>query len=252
VDEQTLDRVAARLAAVPKGTVVLTGAGVSQPSGIPTFREEGGIWDRYDPAEYGHIAAFLRDPHRVWRMLFELDEVVRVAGPNPAHVAIAELEAIGSVGCVLTQNADALHQRAGSREVVELHGTTARLRCLTCDDVRPREAVEEELDARRVPCCSACGSVLKPDVVMFGEMLPADALSRAEEEAVADCSTLVVAGTSAEVYPVAGLPDEPRRHGAEVVEVNPQPVLRADHSLEGAAEDLLPALVRRVRDLVRG
>ncbi len=235
------------LAATDRGVVSLTGAGVSLASGIPTFRSDDGLWNRYDPVEYGHIEAFKRDPEKVWRMLFDLDEILEQARPNAAHRAIAELEQLGVVTHVLTQNADGLHQRAGSTHVVELHGSNRTLVCLTCDHRRTREEVRGTLTARTAPRCTTCEEVLKPDAVFFGEPLPRQAL-RDAHDAVERCSTLLVVGTSAEVYPVADLPQLARDAGATIVEVNPEPVLAADHRLAGPAEQLLPQLVARIRD----
>lgn len=235
--------------AAPRGVVALTGAGISAASGIPTFRDTGGFWTRYDPLLDGHIDAFHRDPHRVWRMLLELDAVVRGAVPNPAHRALAELEQLSVVERVLTQNADGLHQAAVSGEVVELHGTARRLRCLHCTGVYERSQLAEALESGRTPECPGCGAVLRPDAVLFGESLPADAVSAAVA-AVERCEVLLVIGTSAEVYPVASFPQIARATGARVVEVNPSPVLGAHHALIGPAEDLLGAVVEQVRPLV--
>lgn len=234
------------LAAAGHGTVVLTGAGVSLASGIPTFRSDDGLWSRYDPAEYGHIEAFRRDPEKVWRMILELDEILEHAQPNAAHRAIAELEQLGVVSDVLTQNADGLHQRAGSTRVVELHGSNRTLVCLSCDRRFARDDVREALAARAAPRCTACGAVLKPDAVFFGEPLPPQAL-RDAHDAVQRCSALLVVGTSAEVYPVADLPQLARGAKATLIEVNPEPVLPAHHRLAGPAEQLLPELVAHVR-----
>lgn len=240
-----LDAITDHITAHPMGTVVLTGAGVSLASGIPTFREVGGLWDRYDPLEYGHIEAFRQDPEKVWQMLFEVDAVIAAARPNDAHHAIAQLERRGVVDRVLTQNGDGLHQRAGSRRVVELHGSSRALVCLTCAWRCGRDECDDALRDRRPPRCMGCAAVLKPDAVFFGEQLPVAALAEAHR-AVRESATLLVVGTSAEVYPVAGLPGLASRTGAWVVEVNPAPDLPTHHQLAGRAEEILPQLVERM------
>ena len=164
--------------------VVLTGAGISTESGIPDFRSPTGIWARYDPMEYATISAFRRDPVKVWKFYALRFEVLTRAEPNDGHRALAELERLGLVRAVVTQNIDGLHERAGSREVIEVHGSIRSASCLACGT---RVPFEEVLAALPVPPCPACGEILKPDVVMFGELL--------------------VVGSALEVHPIAGLPD---------------------------------------------
>ena len=183
--------------------VVLTGAGTSTESGIPDFRSAGGIWARYDPMEYATIDAFRRDPAKVWDFYSKRLGVLADAKPNAAHLALAELERRGLVEAIVTQNVDRLHQAAGSVQVVEVHGSIRTASCLACGHREPFERVVELLP---VPACERCGAVLKPDVVMFGELLPADALDRATE-LVLGAGLLLVVGSSLEVHPVAGLPD---------------------------------------------
>jgi NAD-dependent protein deacetylase/lipoamidase len=196
--------------------VVLTGAGISTESGIPDFRSPAGIWAQYDPMEVASIDAFHTDPGRVWdfyaRRLAVLDE----ARPNAGHRALAELEERGWVHAVVTQNIDGLHQRAGSRDVVEVHGSIRTSSCLACGEVVPLERVLELLP---VPACPACGRVLKPDVVMFGELLPEAAIDRAVRLA-AEAGLLLVVGSSLEVYPIAGLPLETLGGGGRLAIVN--------------------------------
>src|SRR5437870_6260411 len=167
--------------------VVLTGAGISTESGIPDFRSPTGIWARYDPMEYASIAAFRRDPVKVWDFYARRLQVLREAEPNAAHLALAELERRGLVQAVVTQNIDRLHERAGSREVIEVHGSIRTSSCLACGHREPFERVVELLP---VPVCAECGEVLKPDVVMFGELLPVAAMARASE--VVRSATLLV------------------------------------------------------------
>ncbi len=201
---------AARLADLigEAGSVVaLTGAGISVPSGIPDFRSPGtGLWASVDPMEVAHIDVFHRDPERFWRFYGERFQTLAHKRPNPAHLALAELERAGMLDAVITQNIDQLHARAGSRELIEVHGTIAHSSCPRCGaryplaEVRARQAA----DARGIPRCD-CAEPLKPDVVLFGEHLPVDALARAEELA-AKADLLLCVGSSLEVHPLARLP----------------------------------------------
>jgi NAD-dependent deacetylase len=187
--------------------VVLTGAGVSTESGIPDFRSPTGIWAEVDPFEVASIRAFRTDPARVWSFYRQRIDLLRHADPNAAHHAIAELERRSLVDAVVTQNIDTLHSRAGSRDVVEVHGSIRSAQCLGCLWVEPAEEVLAQLATSDLPLCPRCGEVLKPGVVMFGELLPADALERATQLA-RNARLLLVVGSSLEVWPVAGLPLE--------------------------------------------
>lgn len=187
--------------------VVLTGAGVSTESGIPDFRSPTGIWARYDPMEYATIDAFHRDPVKVWDFYARRLDVLAQAEPNAAHHALTALERGGWVEAVVTQNIDTLHERAGSRTVIEVHGSIRTSSCLSCYTCVPFSEVVRLLEEAPAPLCPTCGSVLKPDVVMFGEPMPAVATERAFELARATALMLVV-GSSLEVWPVAGLPLE--------------------------------------------
>lgn len=245
-DDPDLARLAQQLRQSASGTVVFTGAGVSIASGVPSFRGQGGLWTRYDPAEYASIAALRRDPERVWGFLRELRRTLDEAAPNPAHEAIARLEASGIVTHVITQNIDGLHQRAGNTRVIELHGSDRTISCLDGGHTFERADVEHLAD-RPVPSCPRCAGVLKPDVVLFGEQLPQEPFRRAEH-ALRHCGVLLVVGTSAEVYPAARLPAMARRNGAQVWDINPVAELDdVDGSIRGAAEDVLPALAAAVR-----
>jgi len=220
----------------------LTGAGVSAESGLATFRDaQSGLWARFDPRELATPSAFARNPKLVWNWYAWRRERVASAQPNAAHHALAELERRAPEFVLATQNVDGLHQRAGSRKVVELHGNIGRVKC-------SREGtVVERWDAPEggVPRCSSCGALLRPDVVWFEEMLPGHALAAAED-AARNCDVLLVVGTSAEVYPAAALPRLAADHGAVVVEVNPNPTplsAFADYVLRGAAGVVLPQLL---------
>jgi NAD-dependent deacetylase len=225
--------------------VVLTGAGISTESGIPDFRSADGIWAQYDPMEVATIEAFRRDPVKVWDFYVRRLGVLAEAEPNDGHRALAELERRGLVQAVITQNIDSLHTRAGSTEVIEVHGSIRKHVCLACGAVETLAAVVAQLETRPAPECPACGTVLKPGVVMFGELLPIDAMERAERLA-REASLLLVVGSTLEVWPVAGLPEETLRHGGALAIVNRGPTAldhRADLCVDGGAGDVLAAVV---------
>ncbi|HEY4621316.1 MAG TPA: NAD-dependent deacylase [Gaiellaceae bacterium] len=189
--------------------VVLTGAGVSTESGIPDFRSPSGIWADVDPFEVASIQAFRRDPERVWSFYRQRIHTLLEAEPNAGHYALAELEARGLVRAVITQNIDTLHARAGSRDVIEVHGSIRSAVCLRCLWTEGTDGVLAQLEVRPAPLCTQCGDVLKPGVTLFGELLPAGAMERATELARA-AELMLVVGSSLEVWPVAGLPLEAR------------------------------------------
>jgi NAD-dependent deacetylase len=225
--------------------VVLTGAGISTESGIPDFRSPTGIWASYDPMEYATIDAFLRDPVKVWDFYALRLAVFGEAQPNDGHRALAELEERGWVRALITQNIDRLHERAGSRALVEVHGSIRTSSCLDCGTVVPLAEVVELLP---VPHCPSCGRVLKPDVVMFGELLPPAQFARAEALA-SETALLVVVGSSLEVYPVAGLPLQTLANGGQLAIVNrgSTPLdARASVVVDGGAGETLRALADRL------
>jgi NAD-dependent deacetylase len=227
-------------------TVALTGAGVSVPSGIPDFRSPGtGLWETVDPMEVAHIDVFLRDPRRFWSYYRPRFGMLADKRPNPAHEALAELESRGMLEAVITQNIDRLHRKAGSQHVVEVHGTIETSSCWECSRAYPLEAVASLFDADGVARCS-CGGAVKPDVVLFGEMLPEDAMLEAQA-LCARADLLLCVGTSLEVYPVAGLPSVTRDAGGAVAIVTkgPTPYDReAEVRLDGDVVDELEALLR--------
>ena len=187
--------------------VVLTGAGVSTESGIPDFRSDSGIWAEVDPFEVASLRAFTCDPARVWGFYRERIGVLRDAEPNAAHRALAELEGRGLIEAVVTQNIDTLHSRAGSKSVLEVHGSIRSAECLRCLWTEPCDAVLAQLEVSPVPACPQCGEILKPGVVLFGELLPAGPMEQAIQIARGPRLLLVV-GSSLEVWPVAALPLE--------------------------------------------
>ncbi len=242
-------QAAARRLAQCRQVVVLTGAGISKESGIPTFREaQEGLWAQYDPMEMATQEGFLRNPPLVWRWYEYRFGMVEAAQPNPGHRAIADLEQILPQVTVVTQNIDGLHQVAGSTDVVELHGSIRRFKCLSerhTGFTRADFADQTELPPR----CPACGDMLRPEVVWFGENLPTAALSRAFDLAET-CDAMLVVGTSGAVQPAASLPFLARRAGATVIDVNPErdEIARVSHVfLQGPGGEVLPALVAALR-----
>jgi len=196
--------------------VVLTGAGASTESGIPDFRSADGIWARYDPAEVAHIDAFRRDPARVWEFYALRLDAIAEAEPNDGNRALSELERRRWIRAVVTQNVDGLHRRAGSREVVEVHGSLREAECIHCG---VRVPMEDAVASLPLPVCPECGEVLKPGVVMFGELLPAAAIGQALALA-AEAGILLVVGSALEVHPVAALPGETLASGGMLAIVN--------------------------------
>jgi NAD-dependent deacetylase len=235
----------AELVQARRPCVVLTGAGISTESGIPDFRSPGGIWAEYDPLEYATIDAFLADPAKVWDFYGKRLALLGSAEPNDGHRALAELEDRGWVRAVITQNIDRLHERAGSQALVEVHGSIRSSSCLDCGTVVPFAEVAALLP---VPACPSCGRVLKPDVVMFGELLPEAAIARAMQLA-AEAGLLLVIGSSLEVYPVAGLPLETIAAGGTVAIVNRGETpfdARAAVTVDAGAGETLRALAERL------
>jgi NAD-dependent deacetylase len=234
----------ARLILERQPCVVLTGAGVSTESGIPDFRSPGGLWAELDPREVATLGAFRRDPEKVWRFYAERFALLGAAEPNRAHLALAELERRGLVRAVVTQNIDMLHERAGSRDVVEVHGSIRTSSCRGCGARYPLPEVLELLTATAgAPRCRACDGVLKPDVVFFDELLPPEAIDRAYALA-REARLLLVVGTSLEVYPVAELPWVTLASGGDIAIVNLEPTDadgRAALLLERPAGDVLEA-----------
>jgi NAD-dependent deacetylase len=225
--------------------VVLTGAGISTESGVPDFRSAKGIWAKYDPFEVAHIDAFRRDPARVWEFYALRVGVLASAEPNAGHRALVRLEEVGLVRALVTQNVDGLHARAGSREIVEVHGSLREAECIHCGVRVPMSDAVAQLP---LPSCPECGEILKPGVVMFGEMLPADAIARAQQLA-AEAGLLLVVGSSLEVYPVAGLPDRTLAAGGALAIINRGSTpwdTRADVLIDGGAGETLRALAGMV------
>jgi NAD-dependent deacetylase len=230
-------------------TVALTGAGISVPSGIPDFRTPGeGIWEKVDPMEVAHIDAFRRDPARFWGFYRQRLKMLADVEPNGAHEALAELERRGLLEAVITQNIDTLHTRAGSERVIEVHGSIRTSSCQSCGAIIETAEIEKLFDEDGAAICSSCSGPVKPDVVLFGEMLPAEAI--AEAEALAQRADLMLCiGSSLEVFPVAGLPSVTLRSGGgiAVITIGPTPfdanaVVRMDGDVVADLEAVLAAL----------
>ena len=230
-----------------KNGVVLTGAGISTPSGIPDFRSgDSGLWQNYNPLEVASLSAFRFHPEMFFNWIRPLAHYVFSALPNAAHRAITDLEKAGHVGTVITQNIDGLHQRSGSQRVYEVHGSIQTLTCVSCyKKVKAEEYKEAFQVTGDLPRCASCGNLLKPDVVLFGEQLPVLTWQQAQER-VRKCDLMIVAGSSLEVLPVAGLPLQALDHGARLIVINKSETyidVRADAIFREDVAEVLPALV---------
>jgi len=225
-------------------TVALTGAGISVESGIPDFRSPGGLWERFDPAEYGTIQAFRANPDKVWKMLHAMSALMKKAQPNPAHKGLVRLQKMGKLNHIITQNIDNLHQAAGATHVIEFHGNYRTLVCLSCGQRFATEKIEDGV----TPRCD-CGTILKPDVVFFGEQIPAGLLPESYA-LVSSCHALLVVGTSAEVTPANTIPYTAKMAKADIIEINLMPTILTesltDIFLQGEAGKIVTALVHEV------
>jgi len=241
---------AAELLRKAKYAVVLTGAGISTPSGIPDFRSEGtGLWSRDEPMEVASLSTFRTDPERFFVWFRPLAGLIFNATPNPAHVALAQLEEAGRIRSIVTQNIDGLHHKAGSRNVIEMHGTLRTLSCTQC--FRQAEAVQylkAFVEQGELPRCSGCNGLMKPDVILFGEQLPQQAWYDAQREC-RKCDLILVAGSSLEVLPVAGLPMQAIDRGAHLVILNNTRTylnVRADVVIQEDVASILPSIAEQV------
>jgi NAD-dependent deacetylase len=247
LDPQAIE-TAARLIREARLAVVFSGAGISTPSGIPDFR--GGpnsLWTATNPMDSASLTVFMHQPERFFAWLRPLAEKIMGAEPNPAHIALAQLEKAGLIRAVITQNIDQMHQRAGSQHVLELHGTCQHARCIACQKEYPAEAYLPNLIKEgTVPHCTGCGGILKPNIVLFEELLPQQ--TWAEAEALSqECDVMLVAGSSLEVIPASSLPAMAARNGAQLIIVN-----RSETHLDSAASlvlnadvvDAIPAIAR--------
>jgi len=232
-----------------KRVVVLTGAGISTPSGIPDFRSEGtGLWSRDEPMEVASLSTFRTRPEIFFDWFRPLASQIFNALPNAAHLALVELENAGIMQTIITQNIDMLHQKAGSRHVIEMHGTLQTLSCTRCyKKFDSGDFVRRFIDDGTIPLCLNCNGILKPDVILFGEQLPQSALFEAQT-AVRRCDLMVVAGSSLEVLPVAGLPMQAVDQGAHLIVINNSPTyinVRADVVIMDDVATILPDIAKR-------
>ncbi|MCK4795672.1 MAG: NAD-dependent deacylase [Desulfobacteraceae bacterium] len=231
-------------------TLALTGAGISVESGIPDFRSAGGLWSKFDPAEYANISAFRSNPEKVWEMLWEMDKIVSGAEPNEAHIGMGELEKMGYLHYIITQNVDNLHQAGGSKNVIEYHGNSSSLSCLWCG----KTYTAEEKRSEHPPRCE-CKMILKPDVVFFGEAIPQDAMNRSFQLA-SSAKALMVVGTSAVVSPANTIPSIAKQNGARVIEINKERTHLTDSLtdifLQGSAGEIISVLVKTIKRKVEG
>jgi len=247
--QQTALDDAAELFRKARRVVVLSGAGISTPSGIPDFRsEESGLWARDEPLEVASLNTFRTAPERFFNWFRPLANQIFHAQPNPAHEALAEFERTGHQNTIITQNIDGLHQAAGSKQVVEMHGTLHTLSCAQCYKKFPSEEfLKPFIENGTIPQCLNCNGILKPDVILFGEQLPQAAWQTAQR-ATRQCDLMLVAGSSLEVLPVAGLPIQALDHGAHLIVINNTTTYinaRADIVITDNVAAIIPEIIKR-------
>lgn len=247
---QTNIEFAADLFRQSKHAVILTGAGLSTPSGIPDFRSTGtGLWSKDEPLDAASLHTFRTRPERFFSWFRPLANQIFTAQPNPAHIALARLEEAGKIKSIITQNIDMLHQKAGSKTVIEMHGTMQTLTCSQCyHKVQAENYLSLFVENGELPLCPKCNQLLKPDVILFGEQLPQAAVSRAQRDA-RQCDLMLVAGSSLEVLPVAGLPMQALDRGAHLIIINNTPTylnVRADVAIMEDVAAIIPAIMEKV------
>ncbi|MFX0076341.1 MAG: NAD-dependent deacetylase [Candidatus Hermodarchaeota archaeon] len=246
-------QTAAKLLLNSKDAIALTGAGVSTESGIPDFRSEGGIWEKYKPEIYGNIQAFLKNPAKFWNMAQEIAPNLFKAKPNPGHYALAELEKMNVIKAVITQNVDELHQKAGSIIVYEVHGSINRFSCLGCKASYTKEQILKKMkrEKKNGPSCEYCASPLKPSVVLFGEGLPRFEIFQSQALAQ-KADVMLIAGSSLSVIPVCDLPLYTLREKGKIIIVNDQPTEldeRAAVVIHHKTGTILPLIVEEIKRL---
>ncbi|MGB9021839.1 MAG: NAD-dependent deacylase [Candidatus Bathyarchaeia archaeon] len=232
-----------------KRTVALTGAGISAESGLGTFRGRDGLWSRYDPAVVASIESFNQNPRKFWEFARDIGWKFLDAEPNAAHIALAELAAMKHLNCVITQNIDGLHQRAGSKDVIEIHGNIERVDCTMCATTYATERIIDSLIQQDVPTCQRCGGTLKPDVVLFGEEIPKKTLAEAVKK-VGSADVLLTVGSSLEVYPASSFPELAKKSQAKLISINMERTRWddfSDYAVHGSAAEVLPRIVQAIR-----
>jgi NAD-dependent protein deacetylase/lipoamidase len=236
--------------ALAKNVVALTGAGISVESEIPPFRGKGGIWEKFDPMEFAHIDAFMKDPAKVWNVLIkEMKDIVDTAKPNDGHLGLARLEELGILKTVITQNVDGLHQKAGNTDVIEFHGNFAWQKCMICD----KRVETISVNMSQIPPLCECGGILRPECIFFGEMIPSNHLLRSRQ-AASRCDIMLVVGTSAIVQPAAFMPVISKQSGAKVIEINPEktPLTGdvSDYLIMGKAGPVMKQIIEELESLL--
>lgn len=235
----TVYKTASEMMAGTSDCVALTGAGISVESGIPAFRSKDGLWVKYDPYIYASIDTFHKDPSKYWTIRGEFIRNYDSYQPNKGHLALMELEKLGILRSVITQNIDGLHRKAGSVNVIEIHGSLREIHCVKCG----KEYIAPNVPEANPPYC-ACGGALKPDTVLFGESLPEDALLNAQYESET-CSVMLLIGTSSVVYPAASLPYAAQRNNARIIEINIERSFQsADLYIEEKAGTAIPEILK--------
>ena len=242
-------QIAAKDLANTQKVVALTGAGISVESGIPPFRGKGGLWEKFDPMEYAHINAFMKNPAKVWNVLIkEMKGIIDKAKPNDAHKGLARLEDLGILTTIITQNVDGLHQVAGNTDVIEFHGNFAWQRCLDCGN----RCETAKIDVTRLPPRCECGGIYRPDCIFFGEMIPPQHLYRSEKVA-SNCNIMLVVGTSARIQPAASIPVMAKQAGAKIIEINTEktPLSEniSDYFIMGKAGEMIKRLTAEIERL---
>ena len=245
-----LIKQAAQDLAEAKMATALTGAGISVESGIPPFRGKGGLWEKYDPMEVAHIDSFLQDPAKAWNLLFkDMKEVLDKATPNDSHKGLAKLEEFGILKTIITQNVDGLHQMAGNTDVIEFHGNMAWQKCMDCN----KRYETHQINLDRIPPRCSCDGILRPEAVLFGELIPQNALWRSRQVAQ-DCDVMLVIGTSAVVQPAGLMPVVAKESGAKVIEINPErtPLTDeiSDYLISGTAGDVMNRIIADLEKLL--
>lgn len=244
--------LAARLLKDAKYTIALTGAGISTPSGIPDFRSaDNGLWNRFDPMEVASLSSFRVRPEKFFEWFRPLTKLILEAKPNPAHKTLAGMEKDGILKATITQNIDGLHQRAGAKKVMEVHGTIKTLTCVSCfKKYDSKEFIHSYVEHGKIPRCEFCDSILKPDAILFGEQLPQLVWMKIKKE-VEKCDLMIVVGSSLEVVPVARLPYETLSRGGNIIIINNQETYldsRANLVFHQDAAVILPKISEKIRN----
>ncbi|UCD01471.1 MAG: NAD-dependent protein deacylase [Promethearchaeota archaeon] len=252
IDKESIKK-AANLLVKAKNAIVLTGAGISTESGIPDFRGEGGIWEKYEPEIYGDIQAFLKDPSKFWQMAEDIAPTLFNAKPNPGHYSIAELEKMNIIKAVITQNIDELHQKAGTVIVYEVHGNINRFTCLGCRASYNKEQLLRKLKREKnlQPLCDFCAAPLKPSVVLFGENLP-NFEKYMSIDLAKKADIMLIAGSSLMVAPICDLPLYTLRNGGKIIILNDEPTYldkRAEIVINNKTGVVLPLILKKIKKI---